>query len=154
MNSPARRWLLWILALLGAFVGIWACFAPLSWYDSFPGLGFRWLPPLGPYNEHLSRDVGALYLALTALSAGAALRPANDYLVRLTGVVWLVFSVPHLIFHLLHLDMYGPLDQVLNVLSLGLFVVLGAALVLPVRAARRAAGASGGSVSRAGGGSG
>jgi len=39
---------------------------------------------------------------------------------------------------------------VLNVLSLGLFVVIGAALVLPVRAARRAAEP----LSRAGGGSG
>jgi hypothetical protein len=150
MNTITRQWLLWIIALTGAFVGAWACFAPVSWYDSFPGLGFRWLPPLGPYNEHLSRDVGALYLALTALSVGAALRPANEYLVRLTGVVWLVFSVPHLIFHLLHLDMYGPLDQVLNVVSLGLFVVIGAALVLPTRAARRATGP----LSRAGGGSG
>jgi hypothetical protein len=41
--------------------------------------------------------VGSLYCALTALSVGAALRPADRYLVRLTGLVWLVFSVPHFI---------------------------------------------------------
>jgi hypothetical protein len=149
MNTITRQWLLWIIAVSGAFVGVWALFAPVSWYDSFPGLGLRWLPPLGPYNEHLARDVGAFFLALTALSVGTALRPANEYLVRLTGVVWLVFSVPHLLFHLLHLSMYGPLDQVLNVLSLGLFVVIGAALLLPVRAGRRPE-----PLSRAGGGSG
>ncbi|HEX4249945.1 MAG TPA: hypothetical protein VH008_18915 [Pseudonocardia sp.] len=149
MNAISRRWLLRVLALLGAFVGVWACFAPLSWYDSFPGLGFRWLPPLGPYNEHLARDVGALYLALTALSAGAALRPADDYLVRLTGVVWLVFSVPHFVFHLLHLDMYGTLDQMLNVLTLGLFIVVGAVLVLPVRAGRQSADRVGNRAGRA-----
>jgi len=61
-----------------AFVGAWALFAPVSWYDSFPGLGLRWLPVLGPYNEHLARDVGAFFLALTALSVGTALRPPTS----------------------------------------------------------------------------
>jgi hypothetical protein len=131
MTIELRRWVLWTTAGIAAYVGLWALAGPQSWYDDFPGFGFRWLPPLGAYNEHLARDVGSLYCALTALSVGAALRPADRYLVRLTGVVWLVFSVPHLVFHLLHLDMYGRLDQVLNVVTLGYFVVVGAALVVP-----------------------
>lgn len=134
MGVRTRRWLLLVTALLAVFVGGWAGGAPRSWYDSFPGLGLHWLPVLGPYNEHLIRDVGALYLALAVLSVGAALRPGQDYLVRLTGAVWLVFSVAHLGYHLLHLDMYGPLDKLLNVVALGYFVVVGAVLLLPVRA--------------------
>lgn len=135
---PYRRVLLALLALTAAYVGVWAAFMPTSWYGSFPGFGRHWLPVLGPYNEHLSRDVGALYLALAALSAGAAKRTADAYTVRLTGVVWLVFSVPHLIYHLRHLDMYSGSDRPLNVVALGLFVVAGAVLLmLPGAAPRR-----------------
>ena len=54
--------------------------------DTFPGGGRHWLPMLGAYNEHLARDVGALYLALAVLSAGAALRAADGYLTR--SPVW------------------------------------------------------------------
>jgi hypothetical protein len=48
-----------------------------------------------------------------------------------TGLTWLVFSVPHLAHHVRHLDMYGALDRVLNIVSLGFFVVAGAALTVP-----------------------
>lgn len=133
MNTSAttvRRVLLGVLALVAAYVGVWAAFLPTSWYRSFPGFGRHWLPPLGAYNEHLTRDVGALYLALTALSAGAAWRAADTYLVRLTALVWLVFSVPHLVYHLRHLDMYTGVDQPLNVVALGFFVVAGAVLLM------------------------
>jgi hypothetical protein len=140
MTTGFRRWVLWITAGIAAYVGLWAMAGPRSWYDNFPGFGFNWLPPLGTYNEHLARDVGSLYCALTALTVGAALRPADRYLVRLTGVVWLVFSVPHFVFHLLHLDMYDRIDQVLNVVSLGYFVVVGAALTAPWRARQHTAG--------------
>jgi hypothetical protein len=119
------------LAALGAYVGVWAYFATESWYRSFPGAGLHWLPVLGPYNEHLSKDVGALYLALMVLSLSAARLPSNTPLVQATGLTWFTFSVPHLAYHLQHLDMYGRRDQVLNVVSLGLFVVAAAALLLP-----------------------
>jgi hypothetical protein len=134
MSISLRRWLLLVTALLGLFVGGWALAAPHYWYDSFPGAGRHWLPILGPYNEHLTRDVGSLYLALVALSAGAAARAADTYLVRLTGAAWLVFSIPHLLYHALHLDVYPPLDQALNVVGLGYFVLAGAAMLLPLRA--------------------
>lgn len=133
MSIVLRRVLLVITALTAVYVGAWALFAPLSWFDAFPGLGLRWLPPLGPYNEHLARDVGGLYLAMAALSVAAAMRPAEDFLVRAVAIGWLVFSVPHLIFHVVHLSMYGPLDQVLNVIALAYFVLMGAALLLPTR---------------------
>ncbi|WP_329459752.1 hypothetical protein [Streptomyces sp. NBC_01497] len=139
MSVTARRVLLLLLAALGAYVGIWAYFLTGSWYRSFPGFGLRWLPVLGPYNEHLSKDVGALYLALAVLSACAAYAARDRRLSAVTGLTWLVFSVPHLIFHVRHLDMYGTRDQILNVVALGLFVVAGAVLTVPVGDRRPAA---------------
>jgi hypothetical protein len=123
--------LLLVLAALGAYVGVWAYFLTSSWYRAFPGLGLHWLPVLGPYNEHLSKDVGALYLALMVLSACAAYGAGDRRLTAVTGLTWLVFSVPHLVYHVRHLDMYGTTDQVLNLVSLGFFVVAGAALCVP-----------------------
>ncbi|UWE08678.1 hypothetical protein [Actinacidiphila bryophytorum] len=133
MNAASRRVLLLLLAAAGAYVGVWAYFFTGSWYRSFPGFGLHWLPVLGPYNEHLSKDVGALYMALAVLSLGAARRPDNGQVVALTGLTWLVFSVPHFVYHMQHLDMYNGRDQVLNVISLGAFVLAGAALLLPAR---------------------
>jgi hypothetical protein len=109
-------------------------------------VGHRWLTVDGPFNEHLVRDVGTLYLALLALSVGAAVT-GNPPTVRLTAVAWLVFSVPHLAYHLAHLDGYSPVDKMLNVVALGATVLLPA-MLLPVRrlrveatqAARRASG--------------
>jgi hypothetical protein len=131
MNTSARRCLLLILAAVGAYVGFWAYFATGSWYTDFPGFGLHWLPVLGPYNEHLAKDVGALYLGLAVLSLSAARRPGNGPLVQSAGLTWFVFSVPHLVYHLQHLGRYGTRDQILNVVTLGLSVVAGAALLLP-----------------------
>ncbi|MEU3986145.1 hypothetical protein AB0F77_39820 [Streptomyces sp. NPDC026672] len=131
MSTFVRRLILLLFALSGAFVGFWAYFAPGSWYRSFPGLGLRWLPVLGPYNEHLAKDVGAMYLALTVLSLVAVRRAENALLVQAAGLAWLVFGVPHLVYHLQHLDMYGTRDQVLNAVSLSLFVVGAVVLLLP-----------------------
>jgi hypothetical protein len=122
-----------LLALSAADTGVWATLAPRSWYDMFPGAGHYWVAVLGPYNEYLSRDVGGLYLALLVLSAGAALRPADGYLVRLTAVAWLAFSVPHLIYHLAHPGMLGGTDKVLSVTGLSAVVMAGGALLLACR---------------------
>ncbi|MYS18773.1 hypothetical protein GTW78_00490 [Streptomyces sp. SID4948] len=121
------------------YVGVWAFFLPASWYRAFPGFGRHWLPVLGPYNEHLARDVGALYLALAVVTLSAARRAGDGRLAGTAGLAWLVFGVPHLVFHLRHLDMYGSADQVLNVVALGWFVVVGAALLVPVEPAGRPA---------------
>jgi hypothetical protein len=133
MTSSARRVVLVILAVLATYVGTWAVSAPANWYASFPGGGHHWLPMLGPYNEHLARDVGGLYLALAVLSIGAALRPADGFLVRLTGLAWLAFSVPHLIYHLGHLSHYAMADKVANAVGLSATLVLAMILLLPVR---------------------
>lgn len=120
-----------VLALIAAYIGCWAYLAPLSWHRSFPGFGLSWLPRLGPYNEHLAKDTGAMFLALAVLSALALWRITDGVLVRVAGASWLVFDVLHLGYHLTMLHMYGVWDQVLNVLSLGLLALLALVLVLP-----------------------
>ncbi|NYJ05565.1 hypothetical protein [Petropleomorpha daqingensis] len=120
-----------LLALSAAVVGFWALFAPSSFYSSFPGLGYTWVSEAGPYDEHLVRDVGALYLALLVVTVLALLRPAA---VRpwVAGVAWLVFGVPHLVFHAAHA---GPGDAV-EVTALALSVLLAVLACLPAGRAR------------------
>ncbi len=144
MSGGLRRALLASTALVGLYVGGWAAFAPQGFYDLFPGLGLIWVAVDGPFNEHLVRDVGALYLGLAAATVLAALQREVTAAVaasRTVGVAWVVFSVPHLGYHLLRLDGLGALDAVAQVLALSSTVVLGGLLMLgplPARGRGRA----------------
>lgn len=133
MNPILHRVCLVVLTTTGAVVGLWAYLAPLNWYNNFPGMGLQWLPVLGPYNEHFAKDVGAMYLALTALSAVALVYLANRTLLVVTAVSWTVFNLLHLIYHLTMLHMYGARDAILNAVSLSLILLCSAALAVPVR---------------------
>lgn len=131
-----KRWVLAVLAASAGFVGGWASLMPRSFYDSFPLPGHAWVRVLGPYNEHLTRDVGTLYLAFLVVSVWGVLHPTTQGF-ALAGVAWLVFSVPHLAFHLTHLKMYGSADRAGNVISLGGTVLLAGLLLLPHASTRR-----------------
>ena len=89
MRETAARIGCAALGIPGAIVGVWAAFAPRSFYDDFPGLGQQWVSADGPFNEHLVRDVGelSLALALVALLAVVWLTPIT---VRIAGTAWLV----------------------------------------------------------------
>jgi hypothetical protein len=134
VNRTWRRIILWLLAALGAFVGGWALFAPQAFYDSFPfpAVFGSWVSGDGPFNEHLIRDVGSLYLALAAASVVAALMRRADASVAV-GVAWLVFSVPHLVYHLGHLDHLAPIDAIGQPISLAVSLVLSIPLCVPPR---------------------
>jgi hypothetical protein len=119
-----------VLALSAADVGFWAEFAPRSFYDSFPLAGHHWVSALRPYNEHLTRDVGGLYLALLVISVWAVLRPGAETFAMI-GAAWLTFSVPHFTYHMFHLDMYDTTDKIGNIVTLGGTVILAVLLVLP-----------------------
>ncbi|RYI99988.1 MAG: hypothetical protein EON52_24640 [Actinomycetales bacterium] len=121
-----------ITTLIGLYVGLWAATAPRSFYDSFPGLGHLWVAVDGPFNEHLVRDVGTLYVALAAASIVAAASHRVDA-GRVVGLAWLVFSIPHLTYHLAHLEGFDVVDVVGQVVSLGLTVVLAVPLLAPAR---------------------
>jgi hypothetical protein len=127
----AGRVLLGLAALASVQIGVWALAFPRSFYDDFPGGGRSWVSADGPYNEHLVRDFGSLNLAL-AVVLGVAAWKALPLLVRTAAVAYCLFGVPHLLYHLRHLDLYDTTDKVANVVSLVLALVLvlvGAALL-------------------------
>jgi hypothetical protein len=131
MNTLFRRIVLALTVLLGLYVGVWAEFFPVQFSSSFPGLGLHWIDVDGPYNEHLIRDVGALYLGLATVSLAAAFsRSAVPG--RIAGLGWAVFGVLHFGYHLLHLE-GSTVDIVGNIVSLGLSLALGIVLALPAR---------------------
>lgn len=132
MNPLLHRCCLTALALSGLFVGGWAYCAPLHWYNTFPGFGLRWLPVLGPYNEHFAKDVGAMYLATAVLAGIAFGYLGNRALMFATALTLSTFNLLHLIYHVPMLHMYGPLDAALNVISLSLILLCSAVIALPV----------------------
>ncbi|MBM7503809.1 hypothetical protein ACFPER_10010 [Agromyces aurantiacus] len=136
MNTNWRRTILWALNALGAYVGAWALVAPRSFTDAFPapGLFGAWVGADGPYNEHLVRDVGALYLGLVAAGVVAALMRRADASVAV-GAAWLVFSIPHLVYHLGHLHGLAPIDAIAQPIALASTLVLAVPLCLPPRRA-------------------
>ncbi|WP_231384095.1 hypothetical protein [Mycobacterium sp. UM_WGJ] len=133
MNLTAHRLCLIVLTIFGLSLGLWAYFAPLHWYTTFPGMGMTWLPVLGPYNEHLVKDVGGMFSGLGVLSALAVYYLRNRAVVVITGVSWSTFNLLHLIYHLGMLHMYGPRDAVLNAVGLSLLLVVSLALLIPTR---------------------
>ena len=97
----------------GLVVGVQALFVPQYFYDEFP-LGRGWVAMDPPLNEHLVRDVGAFNLALAAITF-AAIAMRSPLAARLAALAWLVFSIPHGIFHAAHLhDM--PLGDTIGLL--------------------------------------
>jgi hypothetical protein len=127
-----RGWLrtgLLLLAAMPLVVGVWTLFLPRSFYDDFPSEGRDWVSALGPYDEHLVRDVGALNLALRALLVFAAL-VLEKRLMQAALVAWLVYAMPHFAFHLTSLHAFSFGDYLANAISLGLLVLLPLVLLV------------------------
>ena len=126
-DRPARRALLrgglLFVAATPLGGGLWALLAPRSFYDDFPLPGRDWVSTLGPYNEHLVRDYGALNLALGMLLVATAVL-VERRLARVALITWLVFATPHFVFHLgqTHHFSYGSNLEQLG--GLALLVVL------------------------------
>lgn len=125
------------LAINAALIGVWAQFAPDSFYRSFPGAGRRWISIDGPYNEHLIRDVGGLNLALAALTI-AALVWKGAQLIRITGIAWAVYAIPHVIYHAAHLDdLDSTADKMGSIGGLALMALLPVLLAVAPEETRR-----------------
>ena len=127
-----------LLALTSLELGVWATLAPHSFFNSFPGGGRHWVAVDGPFNEHLVRDFGGYNLAL-ALVLLVALVVGSRLLVTTAAGAYLLFAVPHFLYHLLNLQVYGTGDKVANVFSLALSVVIPIAVIV---AAQRTSPAS------------
>ncbi|RMI32819.1 hypothetical protein [Nocardia stercoris] len=130
LDVHRQRWLatrisLGALAVIGLFTGAWAVLAPGAWFRSFPGFGLNWVAMDGAYNEHLAVDAGAFFLGLGAIAA-AALWYADSLLARVAGLGWLVFGVPHLLYHALHYPAgMNAASYSLSLFSVVLLPVLG-----------------------------
>ena len=135
-TEKAARLLFAAMALLEGAIGTWAAVDPDSFYRSFPGGGWRWILASGPYNEHLVRDFGGLTLALAVTTLAAAL-----FVSRRSGitalVAWEVYSIPHLSYHLSHLNQLPALQDAASAGSLVAAVVAPAvATALALRSRR------------------
>lgn len=130
MRDLGLRLGLLFLTVSSGVIGVWAVLAPRSFYDDFPGGGRSWVSALPPYNEHLVRDVGGLYLALTVVLLAAAVIMERR-LVIVALVAALVNAVPHFIFHVGHTDGLSTGDQIAQTVSLALVLAVPIAL-LPV----------------------
>jgi len=129
-----------VLGALGAIQlvnGFWALLGPTSFYGSFP-LGRGWVEALPAYNEHLMRDVGGLFLA-TGLVLLAAAWTLERRLVLVAAASYLLFSVPHTIYHLFNLEPYATGDAIANVVTLAATVVLPAWLLFELARSRETA---------------
>jgi hypothetical protein len=100
------------LGLIAVFMlpaGIQAAFAPKSFFDDFP-LGRGWISHTGDaYNEHLVRDVGALFLAMIIVTVWTVWCRLPG---RPVAVAWLVQGALHLSYHVGHVDGYDTIDQI------------------------------------------
>ena len=123
------------VAAANAVTGLTALLTPRSFYDDFP-FGAGWVALLPPYNEHLTTDVGAFFVAF-ALLLGWAAYTLERALVLPLCAAWSVFCLAHLAFHATHLDGMSGTDAVLELA--GLVAVLAPVLVAVVvlRAVRR-----------------
>jgi len=130
-----RRWLrggLAVLAVTPAWVGIWATVSPKGFYDTFPGAGHHWVSAVGAYDEHLVRDVGALYLGLLVLLA-FAWAWLDRRLVQAALVSYAVAALPHLLYHTTTLDNFSTGDAIAELAGLALNVVLPLVLLAAAR---------------------
>lgn len=127
-RAPTRA----LLVLLGGpqlLIGLWALLAPRGFYGDFPGgVSSGWVSRLGPYDEHLVRDVGELFVALAVLLLIAAV-VLERRLVLAVAVAWLLYSVPHTVFHALNSEQFSTAETVGNMVGL-VWTVLGGVAVL------------------------
>jgi hypothetical protein len=132
MSLRIKRVVAALLAVVAAVVGVWAAAFPASFYGDFPLPGRHWVSALGPYNEHLTRDVGGLYLGLLVVTVWAWRRPSRTAM-SVTGGAWLMFNAQHLLWHSLHLAVFPTIDRIGNVVSLAGVLVLAVLLLIPTR---------------------
>ena len=123
-----------LLAVTSISSGLWALFLPRPFYEDFPLPDWNWVSTLGPYNEHLVSDYGALNLALGVMMVGAAVF-LERRLVQVSLISWLVYAVPHLVFHLGQIHHFSPFDNLAQISALGFVVLLPLVLLFLTNAA-------------------
>jgi hypothetical protein len=118
------RALLAILAAYAGVIGAYAVLAPHVFYDNVVGVDL-----LGPYNQHLTSDVGGLYLGFALLFAWAAATRVRE-LGRAAAAAFTLAQAIHLGYHLAHLEPFTVAEGIeeiaglLPLLALALLVII------------------------------
>lgn len=123
------------MAVTPLLVGVWATASPRGFYDQFPGAGHHWVSAVGAYDEHLVRDVGALYLGSLVLLA-LTWAWLDRRLVQAALISYAVAALPHLIYHLTALDGFSVGDGVAEIAGLALNVALPLGLLAGIARTR------------------
>jgi hypothetical protein len=84
---------------------------------------------LGPYNEHLVRDYGAMNLAMGVLLVSAAIS-LEKRLSQVALLTYLAFAVPHFVFHAAQTHHFSPFHNAVQLGSLGFMVLFPVALLV------------------------
>ena len=130
LANSALRAGVWFLTFVETVVGLVATLAPLAFYEYVP-----WVDLVPPFSEHLMRDYGAMNLSL-ALVFGAAAITMERRLVQIALAAYLLFAIPHLIFHVTHLAHYTTAAAAAQTMVLMVAVLLPVVLLILTRQRR------------------
>ena len=108
-----------VLAAVELTIGAWNQFWPAHFYANFPTVS---LTP--PYSEHFARDFGGATLGIAAVLVIALVRPTPQ-LVGIAALAYSVFSVPHFVFHTLHLEHATAGEVVFLEVANGIVALIG-----------------------------
>jgi len=113
-----------ILFLDELVVGMWNALAPESFYLNFPTVD---LTP--PFSEHYARDFGWATLGIAFLLFLAIITPKAHFVIPAT-VAYLIFGIPHFVFHVTELDGFTPGEAIALTAANAFVALLGIAVVL------------------------
>ena len=130
LTNSALRAGVWFLTAVELVVGLVATLAPRAFYDHVP-----WVKLMPPFSEHLMRDYGAMNLSLALVFVVAAITMERR-MVRIALGAYLLFAIPHLIFHVTHLEPFTTAAAVGQTIVLTVAVLLPVALLILTRQRR------------------
>lgn len=122
------RVLLCIIGVPYIPIGFYALLAPRHFYEQFP-FGRGWVAAEPAYSTHLVTDVGGALASGGVLLVFAAVW-LERRLLTAAAVSWLVFAVPHMTFHLDHIDKLSSELSVGDAIGEGFLVVSAVAVPL------------------------
>jgi hypothetical protein len=114
---------IWFFTFVELAVGMVATLTPREFYDHVP-----WVDLAPPYSEHLMRDYGAMNLALGLVFLVAAIT-MDRLMVRTALAAYVVFAIPHLLFHITHHQHYTATAAIGETTALAIAVLLPLALL-------------------------
>ena len=122
MNTLLRAGM-WFTAFIELAIGAVATLMPRAFFDYTP-----WVNLAPPFSEHLMRDYGAMNLALGLVTV-VAVFTMDRRMVRTALAAYLIFAIPHLMFHVMHHDDYTTSQAVGETTALTFAMLLPLALL-------------------------